>query len=126
MTNTKNAVPNSARHPFRCRWRVLFLINLALGAGLWPTFEETRARADDTPALIYPPPREVKAAFLKQLDRPRVPLDPLVASVKPAGDGLVEERFSLATERKPNGDLERVPLLLVRPEDSSIRRAVSS
>jgi len=67
----------------------------------------------------YSPPAEVRAKLLSQLDRPRVPLDPQVRIVEPADDGLVVERLSIATERKPNGQIERVPILIVRPEDAS-------
>jgi pimeloyl-ACP methyl ester carboxylesterase len=67
----------------------------------------------------YPPPAQVKARLLGQLDRPRVPLDPQVRLVEPAEKGLVVERLSIASERKANGEIERVPILIVRPEDGS-------
>jgi pimeloyl-ACP methyl ester carboxylesterase len=71
----------------------------------------------------YPPPADVRAKLLGQLDRPRVPLDPQIRLVEPAAEpGLVVERLSIASERKPNGQLERVPILIVRPEDASQRR----
>jgi dienelactone hydrolase len=74
-------------------------------------------RADE-PGHAYPPPAEVRASFLKLLDRPRVPLD-----VKSRGatraDGLVTEEFTFATEKKRDGTVERVPILLVRPEKAS-------
>ena len=122
-TKTPTSIFDLRRHP--CGLRVWLLLSmLVIGAWLSSSFDKSRIQAADDSPRVDPPPLEVKAAFLKQLDRPRVPLDPQVASVKPAGEGLVEERFSLATERKANGDMERVPLLLVRPEDSSVRRAV--
>jgi acetyl esterase/lipase len=67
----------------------------------------------------YPPPVEVRARLLKLLDRPRVPLDPQVSLVAPDQQGLVIERLSIASERKANGQIERVPILIVRPGDDS-------
>jgi dienelactone hydrolase len=64
----------------------------------------------------YAPPAEVRAAFLKLLDRPRVPLDPQTRSVEPDGDGRVFEQVSITSERKADGSIERVPLLVARPE----------
>jgi len=86
---------------------------LLLGAGLG---------AQDTKAK-YPPQAEVKAAFLKLLDRPKVPLNPKTADTK-ADNGLVTERLSFAAEKKANGEEERVPVLLVRPEKSDKKRPV--
>lgn len=65
----------------------------------------------------YPPPAEVKAAFLKLLDRPKVPLDPKSKDTK-MDNGLVTEQLSIASEKKAEGSEERVPILLVRPEKS--------
>jgi pimeloyl-ACP methyl ester carboxylesterase len=76
------------------------------------------ARAEET-CRPYPPPAEVRARFLAQLDRPRVPLDPQIRLVEPAEEGLVVERLSIASERKGNGQIERVPILIVRPKDVS-------
>ncbi len=70
----------------------------------------------DEPAGQYPPAAEVKAAFLKQLDRPRVPLDPQTRKTETDSDNRVDEFLSIASERKADGSVERVPLLLVRPE----------
>jgi dienelactone hydrolase len=63
----------------------------------------------------YPPPAEVRAAFLKQLDRPKCELDAALAD-KNAEGGFVTELLTIATERKPSGVIERMPILLVRPE----------
>jgi dienelactone hydrolase len=63
----------------------------------------------------YPPPGQVKAAFLKLLDRPRVPLDPETVATKPMGDGFVLEHVRFTSEKKPDGRSERVPVYLVRP-----------
>jgi alpha-beta hydrolase superfamily lysophospholipase len=64
----------------------------------------------------YPPPAQVRAAFLKQLDRPRVPLDVQVTATKAVEDGLVLEHLTFATEKKADGSSERVPTLVLRPD----------
>lgn len=74
------------------------------------------AVAEQVPS--YPPPAEVRTAFLKLLDRPRVPLDVQVESTE-TDAGLVTERLTFASERKASGEVERVPVLLVRPEKPS-------
>jgi dienelactone hydrolase len=66
-------------------------------------------------AGTYPPPAEVKAAFLKLLDRPRIALDPETQKIETVSGGFVVEHVTIATERKADGSVERVPLLLVRP-----------
>src|SRR4051794_5314240 len=71
-------------------------------------------RADQTQTAV-PPPAEVKAAFLKLLDRPRLPLDPKEQDAPVEKDGLVTEHLTFASEKKADGTVERVPLLLVRP-----------
>src|SRR5262245_61194091 len=68
-------------------------------------------------APIYPPPTEVKAAFLKLLDRPKVPLDVQTGAVTTVNDGAVLERLSFATEKKTDGSLERVSAIVLRPAD---------
>lgn len=62
------------------------------------------------------PPKDAKAAFLKLLDRPKVPPDmrPEAAPVKK--DGLTYHRRSFASEKKADGTVERVPYLAVAPE----------
>lgn len=68
-------------------------------------------------------PAEVKAAFHKLLDRPKVPLDVHpVSSVADETPGLVVERLSFASETKADGATERVPTLIVRPKESRGRR----
>jgi dienelactone hydrolase len=69
----------------------------------------------ETAAPATLPPREVKEAFLKLLDRPKVPLDIVMESQKTA-DGLTTERLSFASEKKADGSIERVPVLVIRPE----------
>lgn len=61
------------------------------------------------------PPKEAKAAFLKLLDRPKVPLDPSKTEVR-ADKSFHVETFTIATEKKPSGEVERVPVLVVRPK----------
>jgi dienelactone hydrolase len=56
----------------------------------------------------------VRAAFRRLLDRPRVPLDPRAGQSKTEGE-LVTERLSIASEKKRNGAIERVPMVIVRP-----------
>src|SRR5262245_19511250 len=60
------------------------------------------------------PPEKAKAAFLKMLDRPKVPVDvkdgPGVASGR-----LAVSRWSFASEKKADGTVERVPVLTVAP-----------
>jgi dienelactone hydrolase len=63
----------------------------------------------------YPPPGEVRAAFVKQLSRDKVPLDPQTKIPATEVDGRVVETISIASERKADGTVERVPLLIVRP-----------
>ncbi len=63
-----------------------------------------------------PEPAQVKADFLKLLDRPKVPLDPKSEVVKNASRSLVTEKASFATEARPDGSIERVPALLVKRE----------
>ena len=81
------------------------IVVLLLAARLAPAQER---------AQQYPPAAAVTAAFLKQLDRPRVPLDAQAQKAE-TDDGLVSQLVSIATERKTDGSLERVPLLIVRP-----------
>ena len=61
---------------------------------------------------------ERRAAFLKLIDRPRVPAAPLVEE-SPLPDGLVQIKFSFASERD-----ERVPAILIRRETAGRRPAV--
>jgi dienelactone hydrolase len=67
----------------------------------------------------YPPPAQVREAFLKLLDRPRVPLDVRAGTSQREEGGLVSERLTFASEKKSDGTIERVPVLLVRPEKAA-------
>lgn len=68
------------------------------------------------------PASEVRAAFLRTLDRPRIDADPKPIDTKSEG-GLVTEHLTIASERKRSGEIERVPILLVRPEKVDGRAA---
>jgi dienelactone hydrolase len=100
---------NSARRLLRVR--TLCCVALACSVHL------AVVRADGE----YPPAAEVKAAFLKQLDRPKVPLDPKTRTRDTNSDGRVVEAVSIASERKSDGSVERVPLLIVRPANAKGR-----
>src|SRR5260370_22580155 len=60
----------------------------------------------------YPPPAEVKAAFLKLLDRPRHKIEIQDLMQKPLGDGFVLETLSFFSEKETD---QRVYAYLVRP-----------
>ena len=62
-------------------------------------------------------PAETRKAFLKMLHRPNVPLDVKEESSKEA-DGSITEQLSFASEKKANGTVERVPVMIVRPAKS--------
>jgi dienelactone hydrolase len=64
---------------------------------------------------VYPPTAQVKAAFLRQLEREKIPLDASTRSSQTDADGRGVENVSIASERKADGTIERVPLLIVRP-----------
>jgi dienelactone hydrolase len=62
------------------------------------------------------PPQETRQAFLKMQDRPRVKPEPQVLSEKET-KGFVEQSLTIATEKKADGKLERMPILtLKKPE----------
>src|SRR6185295_789013 len=67
-----------------------------------------------------PPVAQVRESFLKQLDRPKIAADPVVIGTKTNG-GFVTEHFTIATEKKRSGQVERMPVLLVRPEKAEGR-----
>lgn len=70
----------------------------------------------EEPKRAYPPPAEIKAAFLKLLDRPKVLFNVKVLETTRDDDGLVTEHLTFASEKKDGDEVERVPVLLVRPE----------
>ena len=73
----------------------------------------------NAPAQSPPPPppvAEVKAAFLKLLDRPKVPLDARTIETQPPVRGVIREKVDFAVETRVDGSIERVPALVARPE----------
>lgn len=100
--------------PVPTTWRFGVMLGAALlvSVSLAPAAE---------PAGAYPPPADVKAAFLKLLDRPRIALDPESQKTDTVAGGFVVEHVSIASERRADGSVERVPLLLARPAKPSGR-----
>jgi dienelactone hydrolase len=90
--------------------RLLPLAAVALLAPLLP--------AQDRPPLAPP---AAKAAFLKLLDRPRVPADVRDDAPAETRNGLAYRRWSFASEKKADGAVERVPVLTVRPAGATGR-----
>ena len=86
------------------RW----MLSLVLFFVAQPTF-----RADEPPS--YAPPSQVRAAFLKLLDRPKVPADASIEEAKTYSPGWILEHLSIASEKKADGTIERVPMLVLRP-----------
>jgi dienelactone hydrolase len=64
-------------------------------------------------------PADTRAAFLKQIDRPRVPLEPGVRQLAPDGRRLIQEHVTIAVDS--NG---RVPTIVVKSLTSTGRRPV--
>jgi dienelactone hydrolase len=91
------------------RVRLLFAAVLVLGASLSGGLRPPLAGADPLS------PKMAKPALLKLLDRPKVP-----AAVKSDGEPaeknkLTYSKWSFASEKKPDGTVERVPVLQVSP-----------
>ena len=63
-------------------------------------------------------PAQPRTAFLRMLDRPRVPLNPAV-KLLPNTDGLTQEHFTYASEQA-----QRVPGILLKKEDRRRRPVV--
>jgi dienelactone hydrolase len=70
-------------------------------------------RADEPKG--YPAPTEVRAAFKKLLDRPRVQLDVKLVSSTTTKEAFIQDHFTFASEKKADGKIERVPVIIVRP-----------
>ena len=66
--------------------------------------------------LPAPTPAEVRANFLQLIDRPRARPDIQHHKIRPPYRNLSSERFDFASETRPDGTKERVPVLMVRPE----------
>ncbi len=71
-----------------------------------------------------PTPAEVKASFLKLLDRPKVAPDVRPGQTTLDPKGRVVETLSFASEKKADGSIERVPVLIVRPSAAGRHPAV--
>jgi dienelactone hydrolase len=65
------------------------------------------------------PAAHTRSAFMKVIDRPRVPLAPVVRALPPEGRGLVREHITFAADAK-----DQVTAILVKPSDSVGRRPV--
>ena len=76
----------------------------------------THPEAQDPPALFPTPPSIVKTNFLRLLERPRAVPDVQNRQIKPPYRNLCTERFDFASEIRPDGAKERVPVLMVRAE----------
>jgi dienelactone hydrolase len=61
------------------------------------------------------PPEQAKAAFLKLLDRPKIPAEVREEAKPVEKNGLIYTRWSYASEKKTDGTTERVPVLTVTP-----------
>jgi dienelactone hydrolase len=86
---------------------LLFLILCTL-------FSPVRA---DEPKDKYLPPDTVRADFLKLLDRPRVLFNVKNGESKKDEDtGLIIEYLNFVSEKRSDDDVERVPVVIFRPE----------
>jgi dienelactone hydrolase len=72
------------------------------------------ASADDKKPLR---PLEARAALLKLLDRPKVPANVQRGPESQKGSGPRYSEWSFASEKKADGTVERVPVLMVSPGD---------
>ncbi len=61
------------------------------------------------------PPAKARVALLKLLDRPKVPADIKNEGKPEEKNALVYHNWSFASEKKPDGTIERVPVLMVAP-----------
>jgi len=84
--------------------RTRFLVVLFLSAATLPLARSAEPLA----------PEKAKAAFLKLLDRPKVPAD-VKEGVGVASGRIAVSRWSFASEKKADGTIERVPVLMVSP-----------
>lgn len=75
------------------------------------------------PQQTYPPVAQVREAFLKQLDRPKIAPGDDVFEFKLPEDALKKQGLfglcgSIATEKKKNGTIELMPYILIKPADA--------
>src|SRR5262249_13538540 len=90
----------STEPPMRCRLLLLLACSI--------TFPRTATSAEPLP------PEKAKAAFLKLLDRPKVAPD-VKEGICVASGHLTLTQWSFAREKKADGTVERVPVLMVSP-----------
>lgn len=72
--------------------------------------------AAQTPA--QPSVDQVRQAFRKLLDRPRVDPDVVAEKSTPQPGGWILEELSFASEKKADGTIERVPTIILRPQNT--------
>lgn len=77
-----------------------------------------------TSPAMKTPPAVIRANFRALIDRPRIPFDVKHHETKPPYRNLITERLSIAVERRTNGSVERVPMLVVKPEGTTGRLPV--
>ncbi|AMV23216.1 esterase [Gemmata sp. SH-PL17] len=90
----------------------MFSPRLLVLALIFAPFSSQPARADAATPLS---PEKAKGAFLKALDRPKVPADVREAGNPVEKGNLVYSRWSFASEKKADDTVERVPVLMVAP-----------
>ena len=93
---------------------VALVVRLLAKAGKEDEVRDFLAAAE--PLANYPAPEVVKADFLKLLDRPRVAPEVRMIETGKEEGGLITEHFQFVSEKKPDGSLERVPVLLIRTD----------
>jgi dipeptidyl aminopeptidase/acylaminoacyl peptidase len=94
-------------------------VNLKLSMALFGLVLVAAPARSQQPLSTSPrSPSEVRADFLKLLDRPRVPLDAKSQEIPSPNKALMTEKVSFAVEARPDGSMERVPALVVRPASS--------
>lgn len=79
---------------------------------LFLVFVPALLQAEERPKPLAP--AETRKEFLKLLDRPRVEPD-IKEGIGVASGQIASHTFSFASEKKADGTIERVPVLLVRP-----------
>lgn len=77
-----------------------------------------------TSPAIKTPPSVIRANFLALINRPHIPFDAQHHETKPPYRNLITERLSIAVERRANGTVERIPMLVVKAEKTTGRLPV--
>ncbi|QJW95051.1 alpha/beta hydrolase [Frigoriglobus tundricola] len=70
------------------------------------------------------PPEKAKSALLRLLDRPKVPADVREDAKPVEKNKFVYSRWSFASEKKADGTIEMVPVLMVAPAGAPAKRPV--